>query len=351
MPNSIQRINWLDSLRALAIIAVIIIHVASPAVNMAYGKNMFDWWVGNVFNSATRFAVPLFLMISGAVLFSNEYKIGTFFKKRFFRVLLPLLFWMLAYWVFRYFTLLGNPPTGFSNITNWGIKLFLNEGISKHLWFVYMMLFLYILTPFVGAFVRKLKPTMIVFLLAAWVLVCSISKDFAVNMYSWSGNLFPKFINYFTYLGYMVLGYYLYKIFYVSRNIRLSAWILYIITILIAAGMTFYSSQTKGKLDLSIYNYLSLNTIIQSFAIFVALKDTSLKQNILVKVRDWTSDYSFGIYLVHIIVIGIFFRNGIFWTMANPLISIPVVVILTFITSFLIIFILRKIPLGKYISG
>ena len=63
------------------------------------------------------------------------------------------------------------------------------------------------------------------------------------------------------------------------------------------------------------------------------------------------SDYSFGIYLVHILVIGIFFQNGIFWTMANPLISLPALVVLTLLTSMTVIFILRKIPFGKYISG
>ena len=63
------------------------------------------------------------------------------------------------------------------------------------------------------------------------------------------------------------------------------------------------------------------------------------------------SNYSYGIYLVHIMVIDTFFRNGIFWTMAYPLISLPVVVMLTLITSLGIIFLLRKIPFGKYISG
>ena len=61
MTDTNTRIDWLDSLRAIAIIAVIVIHVSSPVVNVAYGSNMFHWWVGNVLDSAARFAVPLFL--------------------------------------------------------------------------------------------------------------------------------------------------------------------------------------------------------------------------------------------------------------------------------------------------
>lgn len=351
MTDSNQRINWLDSLRVIAILAVILIHVSSPVVNMAYGKNMYHWWVGNVFDSAVRFAVPLFLMISGATLLSKKYSLKEFYKRRFVRVLLPFPFWMLVYWVFRWMTLPGKQPQGFSDIVDWAVNIFMKEGISKHFWFIYMILLLYLITPLIGAFVRKLKPEMLIFLLGAWVLILSISKDFSVDMYGWNGNLLPKFLNYFLYSGYMVFGYYLYNIFYVSRNIRLTAWILYLVTVCIAIFMAYYSSKLKGRLDLSIYNYFSLNTIIQTAAIFIALKGTTGPPKFLKKVQHTISDYSFGIYLVHIMVLGIFFNHGIFWTMADPIISVPLLTLLTLVTSFIIIFLLRKIPFGKYISG
>lgn len=351
MTDTNTRIDWLDSLRAIAIIAVIVIHVSSPVVNVAYGSNMFHWWVGNALDSAARFAVPLFLMISGAMLLSKEYNLVEFYRKRFVRVLLPFPFWMVIYWIFRWFTMPGKQPHGFQNIMNWASDLFLKEGISKHFWFVYLIVFLYLITPAIGSFIRKLKPEMLVFLLAAWVLISSISKDFAVDMYGWSGNPLPKLFIYFLYCGYMVLGYYLYNIFYVSKNIRLAALILYLVTVCIAAFMAYYSSKLKGKLDLSIYNYFSLNTMIQATAVFISLKNSSVLNKTLNKLQHTISDYSYGIYLVHILIIGIFYKNGIFWTMTNPLISVPLVVIMTLLASFTVIFILRKIPFGKYISG
>ena len=351
MEEKKQRIDWLDSLRAIAIIAVILVHVSSPVVNMAYGGNMLHWWIGNVFDSAVRFAVPLFLMISGAMLLSATYDIKTFYKKRFIRVLIPFLFWMVIYWIFRYLTLPGSQPHGFHDIISWAVNIFMKEGISKHFWFVYMIIFVYLITPFIGMFVRKLKPEMLVFLLAAWVLIVSISKDFSIDMYGWRGNLLYKFFMYFLYSGYMVLGYYFYNIFYVSKNIRITAFILYLTTIVVAAVMTYYSSKLKGKLDLTIYNYMSLNTMIQAIAVFIALKGTSVTKKNPAKLQHTVSDYSYGIYLVHIVIIGILYKNGIFWTMANPIISVPVVVIITLMVSWAIIFLLRKIPYGKYISG
>ena len=93
MTDSNRRIEWLDSLRAIAILAVIVIHVSSPVVNRAYGSNMTYWWIGHVFDSAVRFAVPLFLMISGAMLLTKEYNLREFYKKRVVRVLLPFPFY------------------------------------------------------------------------------------------------------------------------------------------------------------------------------------------------------------------------------------------------------------------
>lgn len=353
MTNTTQRIDWLDSLRAIAILGVIIIHVSSPVVNMSYGKNMFHWWTGNIFDSMVRFSVPLFLMISGATLLSKSYDLKTFYKKRFLRVFVPFLFWMLVYWVFRWCTLPTSiRPVGFDNVINWGIAIFLKEGISKHLWYVYMLVVLYFFTPFIGMSVRKLRAEMLVFLLLAWVLICNISKNFPVDMYGWKGNLFPKFFTYFLYSGYMVLGYYLHRWMITSKNIRLSAFLLYLLTVCASAFMAFYSSKFKGQLDLSIYGYFSLNTMVQACALFISLKGIEIQNTKLHRVQNLLSDYSYGIYLSHILVLGVFFNIGIFWTMANPLLSIPAIVILTLTASLLIVFALRKLPpFGKYISG
>ncbi|MFV0392605.1 MAG: acyltransferase [Paludibacteraceae bacterium] len=353
MHENDNRIEWLDSVRAIAVIAVIVIHVSSPVVNVTFGKNMSYWWIGHIFDSAVRFAVPVFLMISGALLLSKKYDLKEFYKKRVARIFLPLLFFMIVYSIFRWVnTPFDSRPYGLIGISGWTVNLFVTEGISKHLWFVCMILFLYIFTPLVGTFIRKLKPEMVIFLLAAWVLLCFINNGFQVNMYSWVWvNLPKKIYIYFLYMGYMVLGYYFFNVFYVSKNIRTTALVLYLITVVVAVFMVYFASKSKSKLDTSFYSYLNLNTIIQASAVFIALKGTTIKNNLLKKVQQKISDYSFGIYLVHILVIGILYNHGIYWTMAHPLISMPILVILTLFSSMLIVYILRKLPYGKYISG
>ena len=91
MPNRTPKILYYDALRALATIAVIIIHVSSPLVNMAWSKNMPYWWFGNFFDSSVRFAVPIFIMLTGATLLGREFKLSYYYKHRINRVFTRLL--------------------------------------------------------------------------------------------------------------------------------------------------------------------------------------------------------------------------------------------------------------------
>jgi surface polysaccharide O-acyltransferase-like enzyme len=349
--NTINK-QWLDTLRAMAMLGVIIIHVSSPLVKMAYGKNRSYWWIGNVTDSAVRFAVPLFLMLSGATLLVKEYKLGEFYKKRFLRVLVPFLFWIIVYWIYRWLMLLPKEqPKELHSILQWAINLFLKEGISKHFWYIYMIVFIYLFVPFMGKGLRRLSNNTILYLLAGWAILTFILKSTPLNIYNWSGEYFSKLLGYFLYTGYLVLGYYLSRLTFNSTKIRYFASAVFLLSVIAAAASTYYYSKTAHKLDLTIYGYLSINTMVQSIAIFLLFKDIEIRNKYLSVIQHTISDYSYGIYLVHILVIGIFFNNDIFWTMAHPLISLPLVTVMTLVTSFIIIYIIRKIPFGNYISG
>jgi len=344
--------QWLDTLRAIAMLGVIIIHVSSPLVKMSYGKNMTYWWIGNVLDSGVRFAVPLFLMLSGATLLVREYNLRAFYKKRFLRVLLPFLFWIIVYWVYRWCVLIpAQQPHELHSILQWAVNLFLKEGVSKHFWYIYMILFIYLLVPFIGKGLHKLSDSAVLYLLVGWVILAFALKSVPLNMYNWSGDYGSRFLGYFLYTGYLVLGFYLSKLSVISIRSRYIAFAIFFLSILASAGMTFIFSRQAHGLDLTMYSYLTINTIVQSIAIFVVIKDSESQNRFFVTIQHTISNYSYGIYLAHIMVIGIFFNHGIFWTMAHPLVSVPLVTMLTLITSLGLIYCLRKIPYGNYISG
>ena len=65
-----QRKLYLDLLRIIAISAVVMIHVSASYVTNA--NSLLDFTVGNIFDSVSRLGVPLFLMISGALILDEN---------------------------------------------------------------------------------------------------------------------------------------------------------------------------------------------------------------------------------------------------------------------------------------
>ena len=94
-------IMWSANLRFFSILAVIILHVSSKFVaGYSIGSNFygtFPWWVGNVFDSLTRWCVPIFIMISGYYLLNKTESNRIFLKKRVTKIGFPIIFWSVFF--------------------------------------------------------------------------------------------------------------------------------------------------------------------------------------------------------------------------------------------------------------
>ncbi len=99
-----MRFDWADNIRFIAIISVIVVHTAATGVYLFNNVPSIDWWIANVMNSSLRFALPFFFLLSGALNINNDYDAITFYRKRFFRVFLPFVFWgilfSLGFWLY-----------------------------------------------------------------------------------------------------------------------------------------------------------------------------------------------------------------------------------------------------------
>ncbi|MDQ6971139.1 MAG: acyltransferase family protein, partial [Mariprofundaceae bacterium] len=82
---------WLDNSRVLAVFAVILVHVSDGFVSH-YPMGSEYWWIGNIYDSAVRWCVPVFVMISGALLLdpAKHENLNTFYRKRFSRICIPI---------------------------------------------------------------------------------------------------------------------------------------------------------------------------------------------------------------------------------------------------------------------
>ena len=87
-----------DAIRFFAAFSVIAVHVATPALGNLSASGNYNWWVANFYQSLFRSGIPLFLMLTGALLLHRATGF-TFIRNRLLRVLLPFGFWTFVYLV------------------------------------------------------------------------------------------------------------------------------------------------------------------------------------------------------------------------------------------------------------
>ncbi|OUS78375.1 hypothetical protein B1748_01895 [Paenibacillus sp. MY03] len=158
MSNKKANIVEIHIVRAIAIIAVVLIHAtATPRTEVPWGSLSAPFYY--VANSLSMFAVPLFLMLSGLVLFyryHDDWSMGqalAFYKKRLKFVVIPYLVWSVLYYFFNriaYHQPLEFDPELFLKMLLWG-------DASYHLYFMSIIIQLYLIFPLLMGIVHWLK--------------------------------------------------------------------------------------------------------------------------------------------------------------------------------------------------
>ncbi len=335
---------WIDNARALATVSVILLHVASDLLYTIKKEGVTsDWWSGNIMDGLVRFCVPLFFMISGALLLRNDYELLIYLKKRVIRIVPPLLFWSLVYLIYDNLIYEVKVESAYEFI-RLSIKSLIQKPFSQyHLWFVYDLIGLYLMVPIIRKWIKHSTGKEVLYFIIIWGITI-----IAYNPYL--EKYVPQIeLLYFTrYLGYMVLGYYLTTIN--SKN-HFLAITLIIIGALATIYGTYYESNAINNYSGIYYDYLSINVVVFTLGVFLLVKNTTINNGIINKIIKFISDHSFGVYLAHVLVLVIFDRNGLDLSVASPWISIPLITTSCLLCSLLIIFVLRLIKYGKYISG
>ncbi|QZL00437.1 acyltransferase family protein [Flavobacterium psychrophilum] len=323
-------------LRILATLSVIIIHVAAPLV-MKFGKiSNFDWNVANIYDSMSRYAVPVFFMISGALLLGRDSEIKDFLKNRLGKILPPFLFWSLFYSVTNRYV--------FTQET-FSISKIIRDvfyGSKYHLWFVYALIGVYLITPIIQKWLKFSENKEILYFLIIWVITLFLTIP-GIAIY------FPKInLAYFSgYLGYFILGYYL-KNYGMQR--KLISYSLLFVGLAITILGSYYMTQKNGVFYDYFYEYLCINTLLVSMGIFLLFNTIETINDNLKPIISKLNECSFGIYLVHPLVLNIFGLLGIGGSFISPVIGILIVSLTCFLLSFFLIFSIKKIKFGHLIA-
>ncbi|MBL7712388.1 MAG: acyltransferase family protein [Chitinophagaceae bacterium] len=331
----------------MATIAVISLHTASHIFFQYNEMPLQPWLFANAYNGLSRFCVPVFVMLSGALLLPKEHDIAGFLKKRGSRLMLPLLFWSLVYIAY---TIAERYSEGQHMGLTETVKFIcyqLRDGSAYHLWYVYMLMGIYLFVPIISKAIRHCTERQILYFLGIWLLVL-ISKLPYLKMLQSAIDF-----TYFTgYLGYFVLGYYLSLKTFKSRYILVYAATLFLAANLATFFGTWYLTRTSGAAVQSFYENMTPNILCSAIAIFVLFRHLgTVQQAFLLKIRNFIARYSYGIYLVHVLVLSLCYRFGLSGDFVHPAFGIPLLTGFCLLVSAGCVYLVHKLPFGRYISG
>jgi len=372
-----QHIVWLDVVRFIAMFTVVCCHCTDPFnfyPGTAPNIGEIKLW-GAIYGSVLRPCVPLFVMITGALLLPVRGDASTFYKKRIPRVFYPFLIWSVLYNLFPWITgLLGLNPQiildffpyagedvmqqSFSVSLEYILMIPFNFSIlAVHMWYIYLLIGLYLYLPVFSAWVEKASErAKLMFLLAWGVTLLPYYYQFVSN-YLWgtcSWNSFGMLYAFAGFNGYLLLGHYLKNLEWsLKKTLAIGIPMFavgYAVTFLGFRHITALPEYTDEMLEL-FFTYCSLNVVMMTIPVFMLAKKVKVNSERMKKALANLTVCGFGIYMIH------YFFTGPSVVLMRAIdvpigLQIPVAAILAFAVSWgLVWLIYRAGKVAKYIVG
>lgn len=306
-----------------------------------------DWLIGDFYNALVRFGVPVFVMISGALLLHREYELTDFLKRRLSRLLWPFLLWSFIYIAYTWY----DEEIVYSDHVWTNVRTVLHQlkyGAYYHMWYIYMLAGLYLFIPVISKFVRNASGKEIRYFLLVWYAVTAFSQPYLSRFQPLID------VHYFIgYAGYLVLGHYLAFKELPEEGIKGPLIIYFLLCLVsITVGTYFLSENAKG-LTTVMYEPLGPFIVLYASGIFLLARVSVFKlPEVLIKLRAIAGGLSLGIYLCHALFLTLLDGQGINYKLCNPIFSIPLTAVMCFLLSSFLVFIISKIPvIGRAIAG
>lgn len=261
-----NRIISADILRIMASFLVVMLHV-SGVIWMVIDIYSLDWQIINVFNCLARCCVQIFIMLSGMLFLNPNKNISTrdIYKKYLPRIIVALLFWSCIYMSYK--------PINIELFKSMILTILKGET-NYHLWFLYMVIGLYIVTPILRIITANSSKKQIEYFLIVGIVISVIIPTLS-GFYPFNYlaiNASKMYINLPTaYVVYYMLGYYL-TYFDLNNIVRK---VIYLFGILGAAFTIFVTRYLTLKNDVATdawQGIFTINMMFYSVAIFIFLK-------------------------------------------------------------------------------
>ena len=354
-----KRIIYYDFIRAFAIFGVVACHCFSYLVINTDIFNTRLWFYSMFLNCLRDISVPLFVCVSGALLITKKDTIITFLKKRVNKVIIPFIFWVIAFIIIE--IMIKQPKFPMNIVVNTLSIPPVGSGII--FWFVQMILVVYLIIIILNKLISKnanfLKLALLLSIIYIVILNLGIIPEY------------QKPYNYIFFSVFAVFGYYASRYDFANNNISKSLGLtkdklavlffvlsvgLYILEIYTNVSMSIGLNKFDYVSQFSILNIITLLSVFLFFRYFTESKGkisrlcNYIKNSSVGKAIFSISFCSYGIYLSHKLIVDYF--------MLSPFVNHPsasvfatLMLIVTLIVSWLVILVMSKVPGLKKVSG
>lgn len=375
-----DRVVWFDVVRLLAMFSVVMCHCTDPfnfcPDPSAPGIADIQWW-GAFYGAVLRPCVPLFVMLTGALLLPVRREASDFYKRRIPRVWWPFLLWSVVYALFPwivgllgysadvmlvFFPYSGADATQLSLDVSMGniARLPVNfSPLAVHMWYIYLLIGLYLYLPVFSAWVERASERAKRWFLAAWgvTLFVPYLREF-VNPYIWgacSWNEFSALYYFAGFNGYMLLGHYLRNhLPGLSRTLLWGVPLFVLAAVFTFCGfreMTARPGCTPEQLELFFY-YCSPNVVAMTVPLFVLCAHAKVRSGLAKRLLANLTACGFGIYMVHYFFTGPSIQLMRAADVPLPL-QIPLGAVLAFAAAWIVVEVLRRLTgrASRYVVG
>jgi surface polysaccharide O-acyltransferase-like enzyme len=299
--------------------------------------NFNEWLPAAAVSASVRSCVPLFFLLAGYLLITEELNAVEFWKRRLSRVIVPWLFWSVIYLWHRRISH-GNQISVPSMI-----RSFVVDDVYYHLWFFYPLIGVYLSIPFLSAFVNHRDTCLMQYALLLWFAATSLFPAIGTFLTEVTGYdcrvafTFPAVTGF---LGVSLAGFLIGNLS-ISRTRVIAASILLISCVSATFGLSVWEMCATGTPSQKYLSYLRPEVLLAAGAIFYLGRayftwDSALLSRL--------APLTLGVYLIHPLVLE-YLANPLYRWHPSGLAGMPVMFAFVSVVSFSISALIASVPL------
>lgn len=340
--NKAYRILWVDILNICACFGVLVLHTSNQQVHHWNGICNFEFWWGITTHTVVYWPVPVFLMLSGFNLLNKNYppQLGwrDFYKRRLLKTFLPFLIWSLIYSI----------PQVIGGKISLGefFEYFAQSKFNGYMWFFIPLFAFYISIPVLSAWLKTVKDRELL-----WYLFIIFGMLYVIQpvyrYMEWGFFRYSIVPVGSSLLLYPLLGYAINKLPQFNQY-RRCFYIVGLISAILHFTILSYSIVVLGFDSHRYQNTEEATSVLMAIAVFLwfmncdwgkVVKKLKISPSVISKV----SSCSLGIYLLQLLLFVLSGKLGL--PLQNPYIG----ALLTYCVALLVVMVMKKIPVLKYI--